>query len=348
MASSSTPDIKVIVGPILIAVTIKTFLYGICFLQFIWYFMAGTRDRLLMKLFVYWELLVNTFHTALSVYIIWQYVVNNFTNETFLKTGSWPLISTGFMTACSACPIQIYLAYCVKIVSGSWIVFAVLLALTLAEGSLMIVSSTVLLLRAREGASRFVPAVDSWAAFTAATDIAINVSLIFYLRKSRTGSRRTDHVISRLIRAAIETASFGSFFSVMLLITFTLWPALTINTVFSIPLGGVYANTFLAILNSRESLRKELHDNPRLSSTSSSPSLPESFTTIRMGTQNPIVHQSGAAPSIVSTRTTTDSQNSSIVLTDFESLQLSFYSTSSVHSKANEPIVEVSRSIREA
>ncbi|KIK64729.1 hypothetical protein GYMLUDRAFT_240688 [Collybiopsis luxurians FD-317 M1] len=134
--------VHTIVGPLLIAAMLNTILYGVCFLQFVRYFTSGTRDRLSMKLFIAWELVIDTFHSAILIYMMWKFVVSNFANEAFLDTTPWSLTSTPALTALSACPIQIFLSYRVKKLSGSWTVFIILLLLSLAEGTLGIAVST--------------------------------------------------------------------------------------------------------------------------------------------------------------------------------------------------------------
>ncbi|KIK64726.1 hypothetical protein GYMLUDRAFT_240685 [Collybiopsis luxurians FD-317 M1] len=272
--------VHTIVGPLLIAVTVNTFLYGVCFLQLVRYFTSGSRDHLSMKLFIAWELVIDTFHSAILIYTMWKFVVSNFANEAFLDTTPWSLTSTPALTALSACPVQIFLSYRVKKLSGSWTVFIILLLLSLAEGTLGIAVSTETL-RAKKyilsadnlnrwpdhcsyslaALIRTITILDSWTAVSVAADVTISASLIYYLRKRRTGVRHMDYLISRLIREVIESASFASFFSIMVLITSILWPATQIVTVFTLPVGRVYTNTFLAILNSRQSLQRELHEN---------------------------------------------------------------------------------------
>ncbi|KIK58228.1 hypothetical protein GYMLUDRAFT_700215 [Collybiopsis luxurians FD-317 M1] len=276
-----------VLGPLVIAVTvccysfelllvsfsatqINMFLYGLCFLQFVRYFTSRAQDRLSVKLFVSWELLIDTFQSVILIYMLWQYAVDNFMNEAFLTIVPWPLSAVSVMTALSACPIQVFLSYRVKKLSGSWNVFAVLLVLILAEASLMVAASAEALRESKVvDAQNSASIINSWTALAAATDISISTCLIFYLRRSRTSSPRTDHIVSYLIRQAIETASFASFFSIMILVTLNQWPSNPfISCVFSIPLGRIYTNSCLAILNSRKSLRRELDGNLGLQATS--------------------------------------------------------------------------------
>ncbi|KIK58069.1 hypothetical protein GYMLUDRAFT_246431 [Collybiopsis luxurians FD-317 M1] len=301
MAASSTPDstVQKNVGPVVVAVMVNTFLYGLCFLQFIWYFTSGAQDRISMKIFILWELLVDTCHSAVAIYLLWLFAVDNFMNEAFLKTAPWPPSSICLFTA--------------------WVV------------------STPQWLS--------VKASSSWPALTTTTDVAISASLVFYLRKSRTYSRQTDHVIASLVREAVETTASASFFSVRRgnamrkgteqnegYASHLLYFMARFNDGLDFfPLARVYTNSFLAILNSRESLRRELHKPilspiPKDATVNAATILTQSLSS---STGDRAYSQTGeskgaattsASAGVLHTRTTLDS---SMVWTDLESLETS-------------------------
>ncbi|KAJ7580272.1 hypothetical protein C8J56DRAFT_962711 [Mycena floridula] len=251
--------VPLIVGPLVIAVLVNTFLYGVCCLQFVIYFRSGgSLDPIHMKLFIAYELLVDTFHTASTAYMLWFFVVDNFLNPAVLGFALWPLTATPIITAMSSCPIQIYLAYRVMRLSNSKPLFAVLAALSLAQGILAMVSGGLAVsVTDYAAAAKFIPLVDSWLAVSVATDLAISASLVLVLRKRRTSFESTNRMISRLVSLAIESAAFATFFSIMLLVVFTAYTSTTLNMVFSLPMGRVYTNTLLATLNNRQSIRDE-------------------------------------------------------------------------------------------
>ncbi|KIK52635.1 hypothetical protein GYMLUDRAFT_251010 [Collybiopsis luxurians FD-317 M1] len=112
-----------VLGSLVIAVTgiliyvsnwtkINTFLYGLCLLQFIRYFTtSGSQDHLWTQLLVSWELLVDTCQSAVMAYSLWQHAVDNFLNEEFLETVSWPVASLGIFAASLALEITRSCAY---------------------------------------------------------------------------------------------------------------------------------------------------------------------------------------------------------------------------------------------
>jgi len=56
----------------------------------------------------------------------------------------------------------------------------------------------------------------------------------------------------------METATVGAFFCIMDLITFTTLQGTNFHVVFAFPMGRIYTNTLLLILNKRQVLRTEL------------------------------------------------------------------------------------------
>ncbi|KAF5390821.1 hypothetical protein D9757_004572 [Collybiopsis confluens] len=148
------------------------------------------------RLLVVWELVIDTLHSTLLLYMIWQYLIDNFSNEAFLEVTPWSITSTAALTALSACPIQIYLSHRVKKLSGSWVVFTPLFILSLAEVWITrhcdlntnITSDKSDRIDSYYNASRLV-SIHIKNPVSVATDVSISVCLIFYLRKKRTGIR---------------------------------------------------------------------------------------------------------------------------------------------------------------
>ncbi|KAJ7463169.1 hypothetical protein FB451DRAFT_1493904 [Mycena latifolia] len=134
----SESAIKLLLGPILIGVSLNTFLYGVCVTQFMKYYISKRRleDSQATRYLVAWELLVDTFHSSASIYFIWLYMVDNFLNVAFLQAAPWPLTAVPLLTAMSACPIQLFLAYRVFLLSKSRYISAMLIFLTVANAGL--------------------------------------------------------------------------------------------------------------------------------------------------------------------------------------------------------------------
>lgn len=252
-------QVELILGPVVVSVTTNVFLYGICVIQWSAYYSTTFKDRKAIQVLVAWVMLLDTFHTAASVYMLWDYVVTNFNNPAFLSAAPWPFPSTPIVTAFASVPIQIFLAWRIKQFSGSWWLFGMIVTFSFAQGATGCASAIGALLNPNIDAfATLIPIVDSWLSLAVFTDFSITGLLLWYLNKSRTGFRRTDGVISRLIRNAVQTALFASFFCIMDLITFTTLQRTNFHLIFALPMGRIYTNTLMSTLNSRALLRDQL------------------------------------------------------------------------------------------
>ncbi|KAJ7489468.1 hypothetical protein FB451DRAFT_691233 [Mycena latifolia] len=253
---------KLLLGPILLGTILNTTLYGVCATQYATYYMSKRRleDSRTTRYLVTWELAVDTFHSATSVYLVWLYMVENYLNAPFLQSAPWPISAVPLITAMSAYPIQTFLSWRVFKLSRSPYVFALLISLTIASTAMAITSSSLAFAVQRfDDGSRLRPVVDGWLAVTMVTDLAITGFLVYYLNQGRSAIfARTDNVLNRLIRSAIESAAFATFFSIMVLIMFTRSPTTGFHLLFSLPMGRTYTSTLLSTLNQRESLSHDL------------------------------------------------------------------------------------------
>jgi len=94
-----------------------------------------------------------------------------------------------------------------------------------------------------------------------ASDVAIAFTLIFLLQRSRTGFKRSETIINRLILFTINTGLLTSMCAIMSLISITVWPNTFIYITFFLCLSKLYSNTLFATLNARKSLAGGMPDD---------------------------------------------------------------------------------------
>ncbi|KAH8809520.1 hypothetical protein DL96DRAFT_568176 [Flagelloscypha sp. PMI_526] len=94
-----------------------------------------------------------------------------------------------------------------------------------------------------------------------ACDISIMASMIFFLRRSQTGFKRTDALLWRIISLSLETGVLCCLFTALHFIFWRRWPDHSWHLAVSIPEGKLYALSLLVILNQRGKLR-EASDEP--------------------------------------------------------------------------------------
>ena len=73
-------------------------------------------------------------------------------------------------------------------------------------------------------------------------NLQLLVTLVIVFSRSRTGFCKTDTIINRFIRCAIQTGLFAGIFSLCSLITFAQLPDMSLYGMFVIPLGRIYTN----------------------------------------------------------------------------------------------------------
>ncbi|KJA20634.1 hypothetical protein HYPSUDRAFT_42945 [Hypholoma sublateritium FD-334 SS-4] len=249
---------ELVLGPLVIGTVFNAFVYGICLIQFTRYWEHKSNDPVTLKLLVWWTFCLDTFHTCALIYMLWVYSVVHFADPNFLITALWPFSSTPIVTSLTSFPIQMYLSWRIKQFSKSNWAFASLVVLATAQASVGFSCSIGAYQNSDLATySRLVPLVCAWQVLAVVADGSLTVFLWIYLSKSRTGQKRSDNVISRVISSSVETAAVGAFFCIMDLVAFTSLKNTNLHVVFAFPMGRIYTNTLLITLNSRSSLRAE-------------------------------------------------------------------------------------------
>ncbi|KAJ7240584.1 hypothetical protein C8J57DRAFT_1371531 [Mycena rebaudengoi] len=210
-----------VVGVYLLGLLFNTFLYGFVLAQFLTYFNTKSNDPLWIRAVVWSLLLIDTIHSAVEVYAVWETGVENYGNLGSLASVSWAIPFTAVATAVAAMITQLFLVHRVMLLTKSRILVAAICA-----------SSVVGLVFGCTAAS-----------------------LITALLRSRTGFRRTDTIINRLVRGAIETGLFASAFALADLFSFVFFRDTNLYAMFAFPIGRIYTNTLLHTLNARAELK---------------------------------------------------------------------------------------------
>ncbi|KAJ7029860.1 hypothetical protein C8F04DRAFT_930115, partial [Mycena alexandri] len=90
-----------------------------------------------------------------------------------------------------------------------------------------------------------------WLAASALSDIVIAGSMTYYLSTAETAIRQTRVLLSKLIRLVIETGAITALATLLSLTLFYAFPNRSYDFVPGLIIPKLYANTILAVLNSR-------------------------------------------------------------------------------------------------
>ncbi|OCB87159.1 hypothetical protein A7U60_g5673 [Sanghuangporus baumii] len=89
----------------------------------------------------------------------------------------------------------------------------------------------------------------------AVTDVALAAALIYLLQQSRTGFKRSNHIINRLIFFSLNTGLLTSIDAIVTLIMNTVYGSTFLYILFFLNISRLYTNSFMATLNSRKAFR---------------------------------------------------------------------------------------------
>ncbi|KAF8974444.1 hypothetical protein BDZ97DRAFT_23976 [Flammula alnicola] len=249
-------EFDMVIGVVLIGLFFNTYLYGLVTYQFIVYHNTKFNDRLWIRAIVGGLFVLDTIHSAVAVYAGWEMCVTNYNNPASLAVVGWTIPFTAVATSLAAFITQIFLGHRVFILTKSKPLVAFLGMLSVLGfffGVYAGIYSGILNEIAKFGPLG--PFVTCWLVFQTSADIFITVILTYVLSRSRTGFRRTDTIINRVIRGAVQTGLFASIFALCDLFSFMLHRNTNLYAMFAYPLGRIYTNTLLDTLNARTALK---------------------------------------------------------------------------------------------
>lgn len=112
---------------------------------------------------------------------------------------------------------------------------------------------------------------------SAVTDVTIATVLIYSLRKSRTGFKKTDHVVEKLMVYAVHTGAITSLGSLGVVFMFVFMKESIAFAGLSAITNKLYANSLLGTLNARQALRMASKPQPsaQLVAMTTSPQIPD-------------------------------------------------------------------------
>ncbi|KAF8553140.1 hypothetical protein OG21DRAFT_1414869, partial [Imleria badia] len=247
------------IGTLLVGIFLNTYLYGLVTYQFAAYYRTKFNDRPAVKYMVLFLFILDTVHSISVIYMAWSYTVTNYDNPAALAVAEWPYTFTPIATALAALVTQLYLGFRIWRMTSSRILYGVVILLAIPSFILgMACSIEAWIIKVLSELPRITPLVIAWLSMQVVVDTFITVTLIFVFSRSRTGFRKTDTVLNRLIRGAIQTGLFAGIFSMGDLISFLVLPTTNFYGMFAIPIGRIYTNTLLDTLLARESLKAEM------------------------------------------------------------------------------------------
>jgi len=238
-------------GPMFIGFTFNILLYGIMFTQVYLYFTTFKKDKAWMKIFVIVLLLADTANSIFDFIYLYESLIVHFADITYLEQADWVFATDPAITGITASLVQFFFAWRVMVLTHSWTLTGLVIVGSLAGGAGAIATAFEVGMTPQfVHFQNFKGVVILWLAAESVTDIVITGTLVWYLRRHKTGFQHSDSTIDRIIRLTVQTGLVTSLVATLDLIFFLTDPTGT-HLIFNFPLCKLYTNSLMSSLNSR-------------------------------------------------------------------------------------------------
>ncbi|EMD37289.1 hypothetical protein CERSUDRAFT_123287 [Gelatoporia subvermispora B] len=239
-----------ILGPILMGTIVNTFLMGVMLVQCYVYFMRFNGDKWWMKPMVWFLLFMDTLSSCLYIYMSYAYLVTNFGNIPAIEVANAGVLPYPLLTGITALVVQFYFAWRVKLLIRSPLLTYSIVILSCVQ-MLASLGTTIGGVIVKDFASLIKVKQISlvWLFGSVVTDTIITVSLVWYLRRNRTGF--SNHLTDRLIRLILQTGLLTTTCALGVVIAYLVSES-TVHLAFGVPLSKLYTNSLMSSLNARK------------------------------------------------------------------------------------------------
>ncbi|KAJ7506873.1 hypothetical protein B0H11DRAFT_245622 [Mycena galericulata] len=241
-------------GPLVIAYLGEWALFGIVTVQLYLYYQAFPNDRWFTKCLVYTVYALQLTETVVTGFDAFNILGYGFGNLTTLTQVNVVGFISPIITAIVSLIVQTFYAYRLYKFSDSRILPCILVASSLTVSICAFVTEQFGLeagsLTTLDTA-RIATTGGIWLGGSALIDVTIAGTMTYYLAKKDTGFRKTHALVSKLIRLTIETGSSTALVAILVIVLFFVAPGKGYYITPITFMSALYANTMLAVLNSR-------------------------------------------------------------------------------------------------
>ncbi|TFK32634.1 hypothetical protein BDQ12DRAFT_692231 [Crucibulum laeve] len=277
-------------GAMMIGVIISAVLHGVCLVQAFFYFTKYKNDPWYLKGLVLTTVSFDAIHLCLITHTIYHYLVTGYHNANGLTVLVWSVLLEALFTGVNGAIVQTFFTLRVWRLSHKSIPLTGTILLLILScvgcGTAWVIMS--MQLHTYEELLRISPLTITINALSTTVDVLIASSLCFMLHKARTGFKRSDTIINRLIVFVVNTGMLTTACAIASLISLVASPDTLIYATFYFCIGRLYSNSFLATLNARRSLTATDVDNVNMVSlpTSGISGVSPNATTMSKNQQN--------------------------------------------------------------
>ncbi|TFK92017.1 hypothetical protein K466DRAFT_270356 [Polyporus arcularius HHB13444] len=254
------PSLNNTFGALLLGCFAGLIMYGILVQQAYQYFRVYSDDQRINKVFVISILAVDTLRNIVFMHLCYTYLVSDYFKPLALLRGIWSIRVQGVMNASTVLICQSFFARRAYILSTKHRVAVALSVILMLTTLGFAIAGTVI---------AFKPEVDTFALYeryywinsvalgtAVAADSLTAGTLIVYLFRNRTRYAKTNAILYTLILYTINTGLLTGIVNALAIVLAVIMPDTMIWLAIEFVGFRLYANSVLAVLNSRRSLRE--------------------------------------------------------------------------------------------
>ncbi|OAX37471.1 hypothetical protein K503DRAFT_771470 [Rhizopogon vinicolor AM-OR11-026] len=243
---------------------IAAIMYGITTLQTYLYYVYFPTDSHSLKFLVALIWVLDTLHVSFMCHALYHYLVSSFGDADALTTAIWSLVGSLGLNLCMAVIVQTYFTFRISHLTRSsirwWLTCGIMVVVFAHFGFGL---ETVVLMFEKKEFSALqqitLYAATPFAIAAVLSDVCITIALCVLLHGNRSPIIETNALVNTLIVYAINRCLLTSVVAVAEVIAFAISPASLWFIAIDFVIGKLYANSFLASLNSRSALRGRSH-----------------------------------------------------------------------------------------
>ncbi|KAF9063744.1 hypothetical protein BDP27DRAFT_1405646 [Rhodocollybia butyracea] len=268
-STTRVPSLDKTYGAMLVGIFFSMFLQGVLTLQTVTYYDSYPKDQAWTKLVVATVWCFDTFQLILIAQSAYHYLISNWGIPSALLVSTWELDLNVTFIGLSTFVCQLFFLRRIWVFSGKkmkHIIIVGLLGALCAVTLIVDVVAMVSVLKNSSVAEFGSQKVTILVAFIsgAVADVSIALLLSYYIRRNKGGFKKTDSIITLIIRYTITTGVVTSLLGIFTLVAYFLSPDGLIFIGMHFCLGRLYTNALLATLNSRSKLRASLDETTNL------------------------------------------------------------------------------------
>lgn len=247
-------------GALVTGIWMQQLLLGYILAQMIDYYRRYYKTDGGFNKFVVTSLLVlNIFVGGTDFHVLYRCTVLHYGDYEFFDLQDWTMSTEPGWTAVIGLISQLFfLNRCQNIVRSKIVTGVLFLLVLFSLGSGLAVSGSFIVNKRFSLLGKFTTPIILWLTSTASADIAIAVVLAWELVRSRTGFRKTDAIITRLVTLSMETSTTTALVALLNLVLYLPLQDTAYHLLPQFSMCRVYTITVLATLLGRDKQRRIL------------------------------------------------------------------------------------------